>query len=139
MSDAKSDYFENGILKVIFKGEDLGSVILAGAATNLYFALHKAPIGEGGNQSTNEVSYTGYARVSCDRSSDWTVSGNTATYNSTLTFPTCTGGVAIVSYISIGLESSGAGQILYHGELNPTIHVRDGRTPQILNLKVQEK
>ena len=36
-------------------------------ATTLFLSLHTAAVGLGGNQLTNEVSYTGYSRVALSR------------------------------------------------------------------------
>jgi hypothetical protein len=40
-----------------------------GGAGTLYLSLHTGTIGAGGDQTTNEVAYTGYSRVPVTRSS----------------------------------------------------------------------
>lgn len=64
-----SNASETALLELLFKNTAWANVGNAaglqpsGAAGNLYVALHTADPGEAGSQSTNEVSYTGYARV----------------------------------------------------------------------------
>ena len=60
--------------------------------TNLYVALHTADPGESGTQSTNEISYTSYARVAVARSSaGWTVTGSRNPACCSLSTPRTTG------------------------------------------------
>lgn len=102
------------------------------AAGTLYVALHSADPGEAGDQSTSEISYTGYARVAIDRSNvsaDWSVSAGVATSLNQIQFGTCTAGTATALYMSIGTLSSGAGQILYRGSV-PSLSISANITPQ---------
>ena len=67
---SKGDTFENDLLKLIFNGTAIANIADNAATsplTNLFVALHTADPGETGNQSTNEVSYTGYARATVAR------------------------------------------------------------------------
>lgn len=99
---------------------------------NLYLALHTADPGEAGDQTTNEVSYTSYARATVARtSSGFTVSGNSATLTSNVDFPACTGGTATATHFSVGTLSSGAGVILYSGTVTPNISISNGVTPRL--------
>lgn len=94
------------------------------ASTILYIALHTADPGEAGNQSTNEATYTSYARVGVNRNSGgWTASANPCVNAAQITMPQCTGGSNTITYVSIGTASSGAGQILYSGALNSSLAV----------------
>ena len=61
---SKSNTFENELLALIFNGTGIANLAdnaVSGPLTNLYLALHTADPGEGGDQSTNEISYTGYS------------------------------------------------------------------------------
>lgn len=103
----------------------------ATAAGSFYFALHTADPGEAGDQSTNEAAYTGYARVAVVRSGvGFSLAGNTVANAALLQFPQCTGGSATCTHFSIGVASSGAGQIVLSGALNASLAVSNLIQPQ---------
>lgn len=86
----------------------------------LHAALHTASPGYGGTQSTNEISYTGYGRISLARNDTvWTygTSGGPNMSNaSDLTFGAMTAGAGgTARFWSLGLDASGAGDVLYFG------------------------
>lgn len=133
-----SNAFETAILQLIFENTNfanIGDVTgLRGSTTagSLYISLHTADPGEAGNQTTNETSYTSYARVAVARSiSGWTVSGNAVTPDATISFPACTGGIATITYFGVGTDSSGTGTLLFSGTVSPSISVSSGVTPQL--------
>ncbi|MEW5709839.1 MAG: hypothetical protein AB1830_13190 [Pseudomonadota bacterium] len=133
---SKGDTFENDLLKLIFNGTAIPNIADNAATaplTNLYVALHTADPGEGGNQSTNEVAYTGYARVAVARStSGWTVSGNAANPVAAIAFPQCTGPENVTAtHFSVGTAGSGVGKILYKGTISPNIAISNGVIPQL--------
>ena len=101
------------------------------AITDLYLALHTADPGEAGSQTTNEATYTSYARVAVARSAvGWTVSGATVESAALVQFVTCSGGSNTITHVSIGTVSSGAGQILVSGALSSSLSVSTGIQPQ---------
>lgn len=121
-------YFNNSAVVNIGDAPGLQPSSVAG---NLYVALHTADPGEGGNQSTSEASYTGYARVAVARDSGgWTVSGNTVSNTALVQFGLCTAGSSVVTHFSIGTASSGAGSILLSGSLTSTLSINVGIQPQ---------
>lgn len=133
---SKSDTFENDLLKLIFNGTAIANLADNAATsplTNLYVSLHTADPGEAGNQSTNEISYTGYARVAVTRASGgWTVTANSVSPTSPIEFGEMTGGAGgTVTYAAIGTALTGTGKILYSGALTPTIAVTTGLVPRI--------
>lgn len=98
--------------------------------TDLYIALHTADPGASGTGSTNEVSYTGYARVAVARTSGgFTVSGNTVSNTAAVTFGACTAGSSTATHFSITVASSGASQILARGALTASLAISAGITP----------
>lgn len=98
---------------------------------NAYIALHVSDPGESGNQSTNECSYTGYARVAVVRtSSGWTVSGRTFTNAAAIEFPEATGGSETATHFSLGWEPSGAGEIFMHAALDNSRAISSGFAPE---------
>ena len=131
---SKGDVFENDLLKLIFNAVAIGNLADNAAAspiTNLYVSLHTADVGEAGNQTTNEISYTGYARVAVARSSaGWTVTGNSVSPVAAISFPNCTGGSATATHFAVGTAQTGAGKVLYKGAISPTIAVANGVAPQ---------
>jgi hypothetical protein len=135
---SKSNAFETDLLGLIFNGTAISTIADNAASTpltNLYLALHTADPGEAGNQSTSEVSYTGYSRVAVARTSGgWTITGNSVSPVAAIEFGEMTGGAGgTVTHASIGTASTGTGKILYSGALTPTIAVALGVLPRIKN------
>lgn len=127
---AKGSTFDNDLLKLIFNATAIANIADNAASsplTNLFVALHTADPGVGGSQTTSEATYTSYARVSVARTSGgWTVSGASVTNAAAITFPTCTGGTNTVTHFSVGTATSGAGKILYTGQLTSSVAVSTG-------------
>ena len=131
---AKGSTFDNDLLKLIFNGTAIANIAdNAGTSplTSVYISLHTSDPTASGNQSSNEVSYTGYQRVAVSRStSGWTVSGNAVNPASSIQFPISTGGTGgTVTNFAVGTLQSGAGKILYTGTVSPTITVATNVTP----------
>lgn len=132
---SKGDTFENDILKLIFNATAIANIAdNAGASplVNLFVSLHTADPGESGTQTTSECAYTSYARVTIARTGvGWTVSGNSVSPASAITFPACTGGTETATYAAVGVASSGSSKILYSGAISPSISISSGVTPQL--------
>ena len=123
---SKSNTTENDAIKFFFQG-----IAFPSYGSNLYLALHTADPGEAGDQTTNEATYTSYARVAVSRDSGgWSVSGSLAQNQALVQFPQCTGGSETITHVSIGTASSGAGQILYSGALTAPLAVSNLIQPQ---------
>lgn len=133
----KTDVFESDVLKLIFWGTAIANIADNAASaplTNLYMSLHTADPTDAAasGQSTNETTYTSYARVAVLRTSaGWTVTGNVVSPTANISFPQCTGGTATITHVGIGTLSSGTGKLLYAGALTPSIAVASGVVPQI--------
>lgn len=130
---SKSNSYENDILKLYFNGVAIADIAdnAASPATHLSVALHTADPGEGGNQSTNEITYTGYVRVNVIRTSaGWTVAGNIVTPTAHIDFGLMTGGAGgTVTHASVG---TGTGDKLdYKGPVTPNIIVTVGVSPRL--------
>lgn len=133
---SKSNTFENDLLKLIFNGSGIANLADNAASsplTNLYASLHTADPGEAGDQSTNEISYTGYARVAIARTAGgFTVSGSSVTLTAPVDFPEMTGGAGgTVTHFAIGTASSGTGKILYSGTTDPDHVIQTGNIPRL--------
>lgn len=135
---SKSNTFENDLLKLIFNATPIAGLADNAASspvTNLYLALHTADPGEAGDQTTSEISYTGYTRLAVLRTTGgWTVTGNSVSPVADVFFAEMAGGTGgTATHASIGTAASGAGKILYKGALTPGITVALGVSPRIKN------
>ncbi len=134
-----SNTLENGLLEHILNNADVANIGdatgLRGStsAGSLYVGLHTGDPGEAGSQTTNEISYTGYARVAVSRAgSGWTVTANSASPAANIDFGEMTGGTGgTVTHISIGTDASGTGTLLLSGTTDPDPVVASGVTPRI--------
>ncbi len=125
----------NNILALIFNATTWNLIAendSTSPATNLYLSLHTADPGVGGSQTTNETSYTNYARVAVARSTGgWDVPSGGATQNAALVqFAQCGASGATITHVAIGTASSGAGTVLYAGALNASLAVANLIQPQ---------
>lgn len=132
---SKSDSYENSILKLLFNATAIADIAENDASsplTNLYVSLHTADPGEAGTQTTNEITYTSYARVAVARTTGgWTVTNNSVSPVATITFPAGTGGSGTATHFGVGSLSSGAGVLYYSGTVTPNIVCGNGVTPQL--------
>ena len=131
-----SNASETNLLLLLFNNTDWANVGDAAGLQNsatagsFYVALHSSDPADAGDQTTNEISYTGYGRVGIARSgAGFTVSGAQVSNAATVQFGECTAGSATASYFSVGLAPSGAGDILYSGPLSASRSISSGITP----------
>jgi len=116
---SKSNTYENDLMLFTFN-----ATAISGIGGNLFISLHSADVGEDGNQTTSEISYTGYSRVSIPRdNTGWTVVGNNAVNAAQILFGNCTGGTATATHWAIGTSSTGTGKVLYKGALNSSLAI----------------
>jgi hypothetical protein len=134
---SKGNVFINDFLKLWFNGTNIAN-IADNAATSplgsLYVSLHTASPGAAGDQTTNEISYTGYARVAVVRTnSGWTASTTQATGPiATIAFGAMTAGTGgTATHFAVGTLTSGTGKLLCFGTITPNIPVSNGTTPQL--------
>lgn len=125
----------NSILALIFNAVAFANIAdnaSSSPATNLYLSLHTANPGVGGSQTTNETSYTNYARLAVVRTtSGWAVPSAGATSNAALAqFAQCGATGATITHVAIGTASSGVGTVLYAGALNSSLAVANLIQPQ---------
>jgi hypothetical protein len=131
---SKGNTFENDLIKLFFQGTAIAGLADNAASapnTNLFVSLHTADPGEAGSQTTSEATFTGYARVSVARTAGgWTVTNNSVTNAAAVTFPQCTGSSNTISHFAVGTSSTGAGKILYKGELTASLAVSNLIIPE---------
>jgi len=128
---------EAALLDLLFLNVDWANIGDAAGLQNsatagsFYISLHSADPGEAGNQSTNEISYTGYARVGVNRTAGgWTRTVSTIANTALVQFPQATGGSATATHFGIGTDSTGAGNLLLKGALNSSLSISNGIQPQ---------
>ena len=133
----KTAYLENAWLKLVFNATAIANIAdnaSASPATAYYLSLHTAdptdtPATE---QTTNETSYTGYARYELERNgTDWVVTGSSVSPGANVDFPECTAGTATVTHAGIGTAASGNGKLLFVGVISPSIVIAAGVVPRI--------
>jgi hypothetical protein len=139
MAGTMGNALQHDILELILNAvaiANLSDDAASSPATNLYVSLHTASPTNAGDQTSNEISYTGYSRVAVSRNSGspaWTISGSSpasASPNAAITFGNSTGGTGgTVTHAAIGTGASGTGKLLWYGAVSPTITVATGLTP----------
>ena len=134
---SKSNTLENQMLLLFFNNTtmtlvgDAAGVLKSAADGSLFISLHTSDPGEAGTQTTNEASYTGYARKGVARTSGgWTVTANAVTTAGVLTFDECTAGSATATHFGLGTDVSGAGKLLYSNALDASLAISAGITPE---------
>lgn len=130
---SKSNAYENELLLLFFNAvaiADIAENDTTSPATTLEVALHTGDPGEAGDMTTNEATYTSYARVSVARTAGgWTVTGNSASPAANINFPQATGGSETITHFSVG--SGVANDMKYSGTVTPNIVVTTGVQPQL--------
>jgi hypothetical protein len=131
-----SNAFESELLTLLFNNTDIANIGDAAGLQNsatagsFYIALHTADPGEAGTATTNEIAYTGYARVAVARSAaGWTIAGNQVSNAAAITFGACTAGSGTATHFSVVKESSGASVIVVSGALTASLAISAGITP----------
>lgn len=129
-----SNTLETALLELLFNATAFANIADNAATaplTDLYVSLHSSDPGEAGDQSTNEITYTGYARVAVSRDgTGFTVSGNSVVNASEVTFPECSSGSAVATHFGIGTDSSGAGRLLVSGALDSSLSISTNIAPR---------
>jgi hypothetical protein len=138
---SKSNSLENQMLLHLFNNAaitlvgDAAGVLPSAVAGSLYVSLHTADPDEAGDQTTNEIAYTGYARVAVARSgAGWTVDTDHVHPAANIDFPISAGGAGgTVTHFGVGCVdlATGAGKLLYSGTVTPNIVVSSGVTPRL--------
>ena len=127
--------FENDLQKLIFNATAIANIADNAASsplTNLYCTLHTSDPGEAGDQTTNEIAYTSYARATVARSgSGWTVSNNSVSPAANIDFAAGTGGSGTATHFAVGTASSSTGKLLFSGTVTPNIVCGNGVTPRL--------
>ena len=101
----------------------------AGEQTPRYFSLHTANPTDG-NQTTGEVSYDGYRRQEVKVWDD--IESTSYANHDLIQFPiNVNADTAPITHICLGLESEGAGQVLYVGPVRRPKAIKFNSQPRI--------
>ena len=110
-----SNYLETELLDHVFANNAYTS------PTTVYVSLHTANPDEDGSGTEVSTSGTAYAR----QSGSFTVSGNTATTDAAIEYPTATAGYGTVTHIGIW-DASSAGNMLAYAALTASKTIASG-------------
>jgi len=129
----KTNYWSQAVLELLFNATTIANIAENASVspiTNIYVSLHTADPGVGGNQTTSEAAYTGYARQAVARTTGgWSISGEQISPVSNINFPSATAGSETETYVGLGTALSGAGELLYRLPLTSAIVISGGVTP----------
>jgi hypothetical protein len=127
--------FENDFMKLIFQATAIANIAddaASGALTAIYYSLHTGDVGEAGDQTTNETTYTSYARKDVARSAGGhDVTNNSVSPAANIDFAAGTGGSGTITHFATGTAASSTGKVLFKGTVSPSITVGDGITPRL--------
>lgn len=133
----KTLVFEIAFLKLLLNGTPLANVWDNAASSplaNIYISLLTGDPGRSGTQTTNETTYTGYARVAVVRSTlGWTVDATTgiASPVATITFGIPTVGSGTITHAGLGRDLAGTGYLFAVGTVTSNLVITIGVAPQL--------
>jgi hypothetical protein len=136
MAGEKSTTYAGQLLALLFNATSIANIAINATSsplTNLFVSLHTADPTASGNQTTSEVTYTSYSRVTVARTTGgWTVTGASVSPVANIVFPSPTGAATqTATNWAVGTASTGAGTILYTGPISPTIAITVGLPPTL--------
>jgi hypothetical protein len=135
LTNAISNAMETAVLKLIFQAvawANYADNAATSAETNIVMSLHTADPGEAGTGSTNETTYTSYARTNVARTTGgWTETSGSISPVATISFPAGTGGSGTLTHFAAGKSGGGTSPLLYRGDITPNITAGNGVTPQL--------
>lgn len=127
--------FAESLLKLVFQGQTITGIARDDATplTEYFASLHTSDPGANGNQGTNELAYTEYARIALSRSStNFTITGNVMNPTTDIEWAEMLTGVGgTATHMVLGTEATGTGIILARFELTPSISVQANVTPRV--------
>jgi hypothetical protein len=132
------DFWEDDLLELILTnvaapnvGDASGLQPSAGAGSFFTSLMTALPAESVSDQTTNEATYTPYARVGIARSAaGWTVASGVGDNDSAVTFPQATAGSDTITHFGLGFAVSGVGFLNMVGALAASLAVSVGITPE---------
>jgi Tfp pilus assembly protein PilV len=118
---SKGQTSANDYLRLVYNATAITNIADNAASaplTLIYVALHSADVADTATQNSNEISYTGYARVGVARTTGgWTVTTDSVSPVAAINFGACTAGSATATHWSTGVGASGATKVLHSGPI----------------------
>jgi hypothetical protein len=141
---AKGTAFCNYVLDLFYNGVSYPNVAINATAspiTTVGLGLYTSTPGAGGNQTTNQASYTGYARLGISRVAyaGWTAAAAGAITNAALIQFGQSSTAEALTYVATGQSdvTLTAGVLWHFGALNATLNVDNLIVPQFLASQLQ--
>jgi hypothetical protein len=142
----KSTTFANNIVDLVLNAvaiADIAENDTSSPLTNTYLALYTGTLTTTDNPTTNEATYGGYARIAMSRAAfaAWTAAAlGISEIVADAIFPTCTAGSDLITCVKLVTTPSGAGKVLYAGQLISDRTIIVDRIPRFVagTLKVKE-
>ena len=129
------DAAEQALLDLVFLATAWANVAdnaATSALTNLHASLHTADPGESGNLSTNEATYTSYARQNVARSgAGFARTGSTINPVADVVFPEGSGGSGTITHFALGKTGGGSAEGFVSGTFTPNISSGLNITPKL--------
>lgn len=129
------DTTEDNILLLYFLATAIANIADNAASspeTNIHYGLQTAVGTDANTMSTNEITYTSYARTNVARSgSGHTVTTGSVSPDANIDFPAGTGGSGTASHFAAGKTGGGAADVYWQGTVTPNIVTGDGITPRL--------
>jgi hypothetical protein len=122
--------FSNAARTAINANIFLGTALPWDANTDLWIALYSADPGASGTATTNEATWTNYARVPLDRATEFGAATNTIDNDVLVQFPICGVTGQTVTHVGIVDTASGAGNLIISGALAASQAIASGNQPQ---------
>jgi hypothetical protein len=132
------DFFEDDNLEHLFinlalpnLGDAAGLQPSAGAGSFFTSLMTALPAESVSDQTTNEATYTPYARIGVARSAaGWTVAAGVVDNDSPITYAQASAGSDTLTHFGLGFAVSGAGFLDMVGALAASLAVSVGITPE---------
>lgn len=143
---AKSYQYAYDLLRLIFNAVTMGRLAendSVNGVTQFYLSLHTADPSVNGLQTSSETNYVGYARQAVNRTAAAfpctpgvvnSLTPPNVKLGSDCDFPDTGAGTAnqTLTYWGLGLDPNGAGELLYHGKIDPVLPIIAGQSGPIL-------
>jgi len=130
---SKGNTFETDSNKLIYNATAITNLAQNGVSPigSIQIGLHTSDPGEGGNETTNECSYSGYARLALSRSSGtFSCSGANVSLQGVQFFARASGSQT-ATHFHTGTASSGTGKIFHSGTITPNLIIISGVVPMM--------
>ncbi len=141
----KSTTFANNIVDLILNAVAIADIAQndgSGPLTNTYLALYEGTLTTTDNPLTGETGYGSYARQPMSRAAfaAWTAASGGISQNvAEIVYPACTAGSSLITHVKLVTTASGAGLVLYAGNLASDRTIIVDRIPRFIAAAIKVK